>query len=83
MKTIIMQIYQQNPGFRPDPRQSMPAVAHAGLTCDGIETSFVENPREHFKSDDCINYYDKEYKQCDVKERNHRHENRVDNYLQT
>ena len=50
-------------------------------TCDYIEASFMENSREHFETDDGVNYNDKKNKKSDVKQRDHRHENSVNDNL--
>ena len=50
-------------------------------TCDYIEASFMENTREHFETDDGVNYNDKKNKKSDVKQRNHRHENGINDNL--
>ena len=51
-------------------------------TCNIVEASFVKYPREHFQPDNGVNDYDKQHKERNVKERNHRHENSVDDNLQ-
>ena len=41
----------------------------------------MENTREHFETDDGVNYNDKKNKKSDVKERDHRHENSINDNL--
>ena len=52
-------------------------------TCDYIEASFMENTREHFETDDGVNYNDKKNKKSDVKQRDHCHEDSIKDYLKT
>ena len=52
------------------------------LTCDYIEAGFMENAREHFETNDGVNYNDKKNEESDMKERNHRHQNSVNDNLE-
>ena len=51
------------------------------LTCDYIEAGFMENAREHFETNDGVYYNDKKNEESDMKERNHRHQNSVNDNL--
>ena len=51
------------------------------LTRNNVEASLVENPGEHFKTNDGINDNDKQDKEGDAKQGNHRHQDRIDDNL--
>ena len=46
-------------------------------TCDVVETGSVKYSREHFETNNGVNYNDKKHKKSNMKERNHRHQDSV------
>ena len=67
-------------GLQTDRSDNVEVVWHKP-TSHGVEASLVQYPREHFKTNDGINDNDKQHKKSDVKQRNHGHQDRIDDDL--